>query len=102
MNINGQVWHDTDFDNVADAEEVLLQDYRVELYRNGLLLANTLTDVNGVYAFSGLPPNTIANPYEVRYLAPNATATTATLGNANSAFTDGPQRITDIFASFRN
>ena len=84
-NINGQVWHDTDFSNDVGANEAVLPDYRVELYRYGILLANALTDANGVFLFSGLPPNTIADPYEVRFIAPGATATTATLGTTNSA-----------------
>ena len=97
--LNGQVWHDADFNNDVGTDEPLLQDYRVEVYRNNILLANTLTDANGVFAFSGLPPNTIADPYEVRYYAPGATATTASLGTANSVFTNRPQRILDIIAA---
>ena len=99
-NINGQVWHDTDFNNIAGDSEALLQDYRVELYRNNSLLANTLTDVNGVFQFTGLPPVLPSDDlYELRYLAPGATATTATLGTTNSAFSNGAQRITGIFAA---
>ncbi|RKZ69131.1 MAG: hypothetical protein DRQ44_03410, partial [Gammaproteobacteria bacterium] len=54
--LNGRVWHDTDFDNLADSNEALLQDYRVELYRNKVLLANALSDANGGFQFSGLLP----------------------------------------------
>ncbi|MDT8283844.1 MAG: hypothetical protein RQ982_13670, partial [Gammaproteobacteria bacterium] len=98
-NISGQVWNDPDFSNTVSAGEALLADYRVELYRNNSLLASAQTDVNGLFAFSGLPPNTPADPYELRYLAPGATATTATLGTTISVFTNGAQRITDIVAA---
>ena len=99
-NLTGEVWADTDFSNAVSTGETVLQDWRVELYQNSVLLANALTDVNGVFNFSGLAPNDSSGvPYEIRYLAPGATATTASLGMTNSAFTDGPQRITDIFAA---
>jgi len=98
--INGQVWHDADFSNDVGADEALLQDYRVELYRNNILLASTVTDVDGVFLFTGLVPNLpVGDPYEVRFFAPGAIATTASLGATNSPFTDGPQRITDIYAA---
>ena len=99
-NLSGLVWHDTDFDNSKGASEVFLPDWRVELYQNNVLLGNAQTDANGVFGFSGLPPNLPAGvPYEVRYLAPGASATTASLGQTSSAFTDGPQRITEIFST---
>ena len=99
-NLSGLVWHDTDFDNSKGASEVFLPDWRVELYQNNVLLGNAQTDANGVFGFSGLPPNLPAGvPYEVRYLAPGASATTASLGQTRSAFTDGPQRITEIFST---
>jgi uncharacterized repeat protein (TIGR01451 family)/fimbrial isopeptide formation D2 family protein len=99
VNINGQVWDDPDFSNDVSNGETLLQDYRVELYRNGSLLANTLTDANGAFAFNGLPPNLPSDPYELRFIAPGAIATTASLGTTNSAFIDGSQRISGIFAA---
>jgi uncharacterized repeat protein (TIGR01451 family) len=99
-NLNGQVWHDADFSNDVGTGEALLQDYRVVLYRNNTQLASTVTDGNGVFFFSGLPPNLpTGDAYELRFLAPGATATTASLGTTNSAFTDGAQRITNIFAA---
>jgi len=98
--LNGQVWHDADFSNDVGADEVLLVDYQVSLYRTGTLLATTVTDADGIFQFTGLPPNLpTGDPYELRYLAPGAIATTASLGTTNSAFTDGAQRITDIFAA---
>jgi uncharacterized repeat protein (TIGR01451 family)/fimbrial isopeptide formation D2 family protein len=99
-NLNGLVWHDTDFDNVFGAGESLLQDWTVELYRNNNRLANTLSDTNGVFQFSGLPPNLpLGDGYELRYIMPGSVATSATLGTTSSVFTDGAQRITDILAA---
>lgn len=99
-NLNGQVWHDTNFDNVLDAGEVLLENWQVELYRNNVLFASALSDANGAFQFSGLAPNLPAgDAYEIRYIAPGAIVTTATLGQASSVFTNGPQRISDILAA---
>jgi len=99
-NLNGVVWHDTDFDNVFGAGESLLQDWTVELYRNNSRLANTLSDINGVFQFSGLPPNLpLGDAYELRYVMPGAIATSASLGTTSSVFTNGAQRITDILAA---
>ena len=33
--VNGRVWHDADFDTVFDANEIALEGWAVELYRNG-------------------------------------------------------------------
>jgi uncharacterized repeat protein (TIGR01451 family) len=103
-NLNGQLWHDTNFDDTADINETLLQGWTVELYRNSVLLASTLSDTNGAYLFSGVLANVTpglpdGDPYEIRFIAPAAVATTATLGHASSAFTDAPQRITVILAA---
>ncbi|MCG6939587.1 MAG: DUF11 domain-containing protein [Gammaproteobacteria bacterium] len=100
VNMNGQVWHDTDFNNVLSAGEIVLPNWQVELYRNNVLLANTQTDANGGFQFSGLPPNLpVGDAYELRYTSPGAVANAATLGTASSAFTNGPQRISDILAA---
>ncbi len=99
--LNGLIWHDIDFDNIADLSENLLAGWTVQLYRDNALLLSTLSDSSGAFQFTGLAPNTAlgSSAYELRYLAPGASATSATTGNANSVFTDGPQRITDIFAA---
>ena len=95
--LNGSAWHDTDFDDTFDTTERALEGWTVDLYRDGELLSSALTDAAGVYRFSGLPPNyTTGEVYELRFLAPGATATTATLGRAASDFTNYLQRITDI------
>jgi uncharacterized repeat protein (TIGR01451 family) len=97
-NLNGEVWHDTNFNDAVDVGETLLQGWTVELYSNNVRLASVLTDTNGVFQFSGLAPSIPTPLYELRYVAPGAVATTATLGLANSVFTNTPQRITDIDA----
>jgi uncharacterized repeat protein (TIGR01451 family) len=88
----------------VDVNETLLQDWTVDLYRNSVLLASTQSDANGAYQFNGVVANITAGlpvsvPYEIRFTAPGAVATTATLGQASSDFTNGPQRITDILAT---
>lgn len=97
--LSGQAWHDANFDNVLDTGENVLPDWTVEIYRNGSLLRTTNTDDNGRFVAAGLPETMGGETYEVRYLAPGATASTATLGLTDSAFTDGLQRITDITAA---
>ena len=104
-NLNGQVWHDADFSNDAGAGESMLQGWTVNLYSNNILLATTLSGADGSFQFSGVAPNIPAgSSYELRYIAPGAVATTATLGNAHAAnadptFTVEPQRINDIFVA---
>ena len=59
------------------------------------------TDANGVYRISGIPPNYITGEqYELRFSAPDATASTAKLGMAYSQFTNELQRIRDIIVQF--
>ena len=60
-------------------------------------MLSTITDASGTYRIDGLAPNDAAgDPYELRFRAPDAGANTASLGRADSAFTNGPQRITGI------
>ncbi len=60
-------------------------------------MQSVLTDVNGVYRFSNMPPTDgTANRYELRFTAPGAGPNTAKLGKADSAFTNLLQRITNI------
>ena len=98
--LNGTAWHDANFDDVLDTGERLLTGWTVSLYRNGQLAHTTATDANGAYRITGLAPNdSNAEAYELRFVAPGAVATTATLGRAASAFTNGPQRISAIVVS---
>ena len=95
--LNGTAWLDANFNKIADLGEPLLQGWTVGLYLNGVLVQSVLTDVNGVYRFSTVPPTDgTANRYELRFTAPNAGPNTAKLGKAGSAFTNLLQRITNI------
>jgi len=95
--LNGTAWLDANFNKIADLGEPLLQGWTVGLYLNGVLLQSVLTDVNGVYRFSSVPPTDgTADRYELRFTAPGAGPNTAKLGKADSAFTNWLQRITDI------
>src|SRR5258708_8586678 len=82
---------------MADVGGPLLQGWTVGLYLNGVQVQAVLTDVDGVYRFSSVPPTDgTANRYELRFTAPGAGPNTAKLGKADSAFTNLLQRITDI------
>ncbi len=96
--LNGHVWHDADFDDQWDAEERVLESWRVELYRNDRLLHATTTDADGAYRMSGLTPNYLSgDALELVFVAPDAGPATARLGQAYSAdFTNALQRISDI------
>ena len=95
--LNGTVWLDANFNKIADAGEPLLQGWTIGLYLNGAQVQAVLTDVNGVYRFSSVPPTDgTANRYELRFTAPGAGPNTAKLGKGDSAFTNSLQRITDI------
>jgi uncharacterized repeat protein (TIGR01451 family) len=96
--LNGNVWHDASLDRLLDtATETLLEGWSVELYRNNQLVTTALTDANGVYRFTGLLPNEgTSDLYELRFLAAGSGPNTPSLGYADSPFTNGPQRISDI------
>ncbi|WP_250458905.1 hypothetical protein [Microbulbifer litoralis] len=97
-NLNGYLWHDVNFNDQRDAEERLLQNWSVELYFNNALLETLQSDEDGFFQFNGLVPNMAGGAsYELRYVAPNAGETSASLGNASSDFTNGPQEITEIY-----
>ncbi len=95
--LNGTAWLDANFNKTADVGELRLQGWTVGLYLNGAQVQSVLTDVNGVYRFSSVPPTDgTANRYELRFAAPGAGANTAKLGKADSVFTNWLQRITNI------
>src|SRR6267154_2453283 len=95
--LNGTAWLDANLNKIADPGEPFLQGWTVGLYLNGALVQSVLTDVNGVYRFSSVPPTDgTANRYELRFTAPGAGPNTAKLGKADSAFTNLIQRITNI------
>ncbi|WP_303722870.1 isopeptide-forming domain-containing fimbrial protein [Malonomonas rubra] len=95
--LNGRVWHDADLNLLDDDGERPLEGWTVELSRAGRMLASVLTNVDGEYRFSGLPTNeTTGEFYQVRFLARGAGPDTASLGDGDSPFTNGPQQISDI------
>ena len=95
--LNGTVWHDANFDKMPDGTEQLLQGWSVDLLRNGSVLRTVLTDAAGTYSFAGVAPNAgSSDRYELHFRAPGAGPTTASLGKADSAYTNGPQRISNI------
>jgi uncharacterized repeat protein (TIGR01451 family) len=95
--VNGRVWHDADFDDAFDANEIALAGWDVELYLNGSLAHTARTAADGVYRMSGVEPNyATADTYELRFSRPGAVATTAMLGRAASQFTNDLQRIADV------
>jgi uncharacterized repeat protein (TIGR01451 family)/fimbrial isopeptide formation D2 family protein len=95
--VSGTAWHDIDFDDALGAGEPLLEGWSVELLLNGAPIQSVTTDSNGAYSIGGIPPNDVSgDQYALRFSAPGAGANTAALGLTNSAFTDGPQQITDI------
>ncbi len=103
--LNGNVWHDTNFDDVFDSTERLLTDWGVEIYLNTQLLDTVYTDANGQFNILGLAPSSVAGgEYELRYVSPGASSNTAMLGVADSSsssvpFTDALQQISNISVS---
>jgi len=96
--LNGSVWHDANLDKVPDSgTETMMAGWSVELYRNNQLVTTAITDAAGFYRFSGLAPNEgTSDLYELRFRAPGAGPNTASMGTADSPFTNGPQRISGI------
>jgi large repetitive protein len=95
--VNGQVWHDANFNKTFDEGERRLAGWTVEIYRNGQRIGTVSTDEAGTYRFSGLTPNeATADTYQIRFVAPGAGMNTALLGLADSPFTNELQRISEI------
>jgi len=95
--LSGTVWHDFDFDDTPDAGERLLEGWTVTLLRNDQPIRNTATDVDGNYVMSAVAPNYLSGEtYALQFSAPGAGLRTALLGQTDSDFTDGLQRIDDI------
>ena len=95
--LSGDVWHDADHDNTPDGFERLLEGWTVELLFEDQPVRSTQTNVDGYYLFTNVTPNYVAGEtYSLRFSAPGAVATTALLGETDSDFTDGQQRIDEI------
>jgi uncharacterized repeat protein (TIGR01451 family) len=98
--LNGAIWHDADFDKSPGGGELPQAGWIVELLRNDQPVQSFVTDAGGRYRIGGVAPNDGASDrYALRFRAPDATARTASLGHADSPFTNGPQQITDIVVS---
>jgi uncharacterized repeat protein (TIGR01451 family) len=98
--LNGFAWHDANFNAALDLSEEALENWVVDLFRDGRLLHSMPTDDVGVYRFVGVEPNDASGSgYEVRFRAPAAGPNTAMLGIATSPFTNGMQRIMNIVVS---
>jgi hypothetical protein len=54
--ICGTKWYDFDKDGVNDADEDVIEGFKIELYKDGSLFATATTDSNGEYCFEGLGP----------------------------------------------
>jgi uncharacterized repeat protein (TIGR01451 family) len=95
--LNGTVWHDADFDRAVGASERLLEGWIVALLRNGQLVQSVQTDAAGSYRIAGVAPTDgTTDRYTIRFQRPGAGPNTASLGRADSPYTNGIQEITDI------
>ncbi len=95
--LSGYVWHDADHDNTPDGFERSFENWTVQLWLNGQLVRSMVSDADGYYLFTNVVPNyTPGETYSLRFSAPGAGATTALLGETDSDFTDGQQRIDEI------
>ncbi len=95
--LSGNVWHDSDHDNTPDGLERPLQGWTVDLLLNGQPVRSMVTNADGDYLFTNVPPNYVAGEtYSLQFSAQGAGSRTALLGQTDSDFTDGPQRIDEI------
>jgi len=95
--LSGNVWHDADHTNTFGAAEIPLEGWSVELLLNDQPVRSLLTDADGYYRFANVTPNyDPQSSYSLRFSAPGAGPRTALLGETDSDFTDGLQRIDDI------
>jgi uncharacterized repeat protein (TIGR01451 family) len=95
--LSGTVWHDADFTNTPNPGERLLEGWTVTLLRDGQPIRSMLTDVDGNYVITSVMPNYLnGEQYALVFSAPGAGLRTALLGQTDSDFTDGLQRINDI------
>jgi len=95
--LSGNVWHDADHSDTPELLEQPLEGWTVQLLLNDQPVRSMLTDVDGYYLFSNVTPNYLAGEtYSLVFSAPGASGTTALLGETDSDFTDGLQRIDEI------
>ena len=95
--LSGFVWHDADHENTPGLAERPLEGWTVELLQDDQPVRSMLTDADGYYVFSNVPPSYSPETlYSIRFSAPGASSTTALLGQTDSDFTDGLQFIDEI------
>ncbi|MCZ2105235.1 MAG: hypothetical protein OZ923_12150 [Comamonadaceae bacterium] len=63
--VSGTVWRDVNHDRVLDPGEPRVSGVRVELKRDGVVVASAVTDEQGRYTIDGVPPGT---GYELRFI----------------------------------
>ncbi|MBO0934948.1 DUF11 domain-containing protein [Fibrella sp. HMF5335] len=75
------VFLDNNKDGIQNAGDAPIQGVKVTLYLNGTAVATTLTDISGLYSFTGLNPGNNRN-YVVGFTTPaNMTATLTNVGS---------------------
>jgi len=91
VSVGNLVWADADRDGEYDSGEPLLQGVTVNLYAQDgtTLIATTTTDIDGVYAFDGLPEGT----YVISVIAPAGTF--STIDSFDQDDSDDPNENTD-------
>jgi uncharacterized repeat protein (TIGR01451 family) len=95
--LNGAVWHDADFTNTLGTGERGLEGWTVTLLVDDQPSRSVQTDADGNYVMSNVMPNYLNDlQYSLVFSAPGAGERTALLGETDSDFTDGLQRIDDI------
>ena len=62
--IGGTVWRDNNHDRILNPGEPLVAGVRVELMRNGVVVATAITGADGKYSFDGLPAG---SGYDLRF-----------------------------------
>ncbi|MBU2954815.1 SdrD B-like domain-containing protein [Marinobacter sp. F3R08] len=67
--LSGHVWRDSSHDNIFDPGETGVPGWPVELWHDGVAIAETVTDSTGGYEFSNLTPG---EGYEVRFRHPDS------------------------------
>ena len=103
--LSGKAWHDGNFDEVDQSGERVLEGWEVQIYFGDNIdfnnptdyLDSVYTDANGDFSIAGLIPNIgDAKEYGLKFVAPGASTSTASLGDADGPFASGPQRFIDI------
>jgi uncharacterized repeat protein (TIGR01451 family) len=95
--LSGYVWHDADHTNTFGLAETALAGWSVELLRDDQPIRTMQTDADGYYLFTNVVPNYPSLfAYSLRFSAPGAGTRTALLGETDSDYTDGLQRIDEI------